>query len=328
MKKTVALIMAVCLCLCFCGCTDKNEPAKNKDFTLNIYCLNGPTGMGMAKLMEKSDAEKTKGKYAFKVCTSADQVTSQIISGNAHIAAVPTNLASVLYSKTGGKIQTLCVNALGVLYLLDTTGKVTSVKDLAGKTVYMTGQAANPEYVFDYLLQNNGINPQKDIKIVFVSDNQELASFMATGKAEICVAPQPVATVIQSKADVKNAVSFSEEWEKVTKDSALMMGCLVAQKSVIEEHPKEVEQFLAEYENSVKKVKESPENAAPLMEKYGIVSPAAIAKAAIPKCGLAFVTGKEMQTELSGYLQVLYDANPASVGGKIPAGDFWYEANK
>ena len=65
------------------------------------------------------------------------------------------------------------------------------------------------------------------------------------------------------------------------------------------------------------------EDAAALIEKYDIV-PSAVAVRAVPECNIVFITGDEMKQKLSGYLAVLLEQNPKSVGGALPADDFYY----
>ena len=326
-KRIAALMLALALLAGLSACgkkDDKQTESKLATASFNVYCLSGPTGVGMASLMDKSDKGSTKNTYKFTVATATDQVTSQIINKEADIAAVSTNLAANLYAKTNGQIEILAVNTLGVLYVLDSTSSVTSLKDLKGKNVYMTGQGANPEYAFDYLLKENGIDPDKDLTITFVSDNQELASLMIAGTAKVCVAPQPVATAIEKKSNAKNVISLSDEWDKLDNGSSMMMGCIVAQKSVIKNNPEAIKLFLNEYKDSINAAIVDPASIAALCETYNIITPAAIAQAAIPYCGLDYITGSEMKNKLTGYLQVLYNANAASVGGAMPDDGFWY----
>ena len=40
--------------------------------------------------------------------------------------------------------------------------------------------------------------------------------------------------------------------------------------------------------------------------------------------GIVYRNGEEMKKDISAYLQVLYDASPAAVGGKLPDGNFYY----
>ena len=51
-----------------------------------------------------------------------------------------------------------------------------------------------------------------------------------------------------------------------------------------------------------------------------------MAEKALPHCNIVCITGGEMKEKLSGYLQVLFDAEPTSVGGKLPEADFYYGA--
>ncbi len=326
MKNTLTKIFAAALCLVMIlslgACGKKQEETAS----LNIYCLSGPTGVGMADLINKSDNNQTKNDYTITVAAAPEDVTAQVINKTADIACIPTNLAANLYAKTNKEIEILAVNTLSVLYVLDTTGEVKSFADLKGKTVYMPGQGSNPEYIVNHLLNKNGIDPTKNIKIEFKVEAQEVATLMASGKAEICIVPQPVATVIKTKADIKNVINLADVWEDVGEDSSIMMGCVVAQKSVIKENPEAIKTFLDEYKASIEAVKADPAAAAAICESKKIVpTPAAVTTKAIPDCGLAFVTGDELKTQLSGYLKVLFDAKPASIGGEMPDDNFWYE---
>lgn len=329
MKNTKRILAAaLCLVMLFSlgACGKKQEQKDDTPVALNVYCLSGPTGVGMADLISKSDNNQTKNDYTITVAAAPEDVTAQVINKNADIACIPTNLAANLYAKTNKEIEILAVNTLSVLYVLDTTGEVKSFADLKGKTVYMPGQGSNPEYIVNHLLNKNGIDPAKDITIEFKAEAQEVATLMASGKAQICIVPQPVATVIKTKADVKNVINLADEWKKAGEDSAIMMGCVVAQKSVIEKNPEAIKTFLEEYKASIEAAKANPAAAAAICESKKILpTPAAVTTKAIPDCGLAFVTGDELKSQLTGYLKVLFDAKPASIGGAMPDDNFWYE---
>ena len=121
------------------------------------------------------------------------------------------------------------------------------------------------------------------------------------------------------------ALNMTEEWNKVAGgNSTLMMGCVIARKEFVEKNGAAVQAFLKEYESSITAVKSDVAAAAGWCETYKIIPKAAIAKQAIPRCGLTFVTGAEMKRQLSGYLDVLFKANPQVVGGSMPADDFYY----
>lgn len=284
----------------------------------------------MAPLWANADAKEAVNDYTFNLVSDPTLAVAAITSGSADIAAVPTNLASTLYKKTSGKVQVLAVNTLGVLYMLDCGAGISSVQDLKGKEIYTSGQGANPEYILNYVLEKNGLDPKKDVTIRFVEDNDALVAAIVQGKAQVAMVPEPKATacLVQMKSvgkTVQVALNMTEEWNKVAGgSSALMMGCVIARKDFVEKNPVAVQAFLQEYKASIEAVKADVAAAAKLCETYKIIPKAAIAQQAIPRCNLTFVSGAQMKTQLSGYLNVLYAANKASIGGGMPADDFYY----
>lgn len=298
---------------------------------VRITTIAGPTGVGMAQLMAQNDAQKTANAYTFDVVDDPTKAVAAVSNGSTDIAAVPTNLAATLYKKTSGKVQILAVNTLGVLYMLDNGAGIKTVADLKGKEIYSSGQGANPEYVLRYILEKNGLNPDKDVKLHFVEDNDALTAAIVQGAAQVAMVPEPKVTacLVQMKAAGKTvptvALNMTEEWNKVAGGSSmLMMGCVIARKEFVEKNGAAVQAFLKEYESSITAVKSDVEAAAGWCETYKIIPKAAIAKQAIPRCGLTFVTGAAMKQQLSGYLDVLFKANPKVVGGSMPADDFYY----
>ncbi len=321
-KRLISIILA---CVLVLGAALSAASCGKNDEAMNIFVLKGPTGVGAVSLIDKASAEtpETKGNYNFNLVSSADEIRAKILSGEADIAAVPTNLASALYNKTEKDLVVLAVNTLGVLYILDATGTINSVSDLAGKTIYSTGQGANPEYVLRYILAENGVT---DANIEFLAENDEMATKMISGDIKIALVPQPVATQITVKnQDVKIALDMTEEWDKIDSESALMMGCIVTTKTYLEKNEKAVKAFLDEYKASIEAVLADVDAAASLCEKHGVIPAAAIAKKAIPNCHITFITGEEMETALSGYLKVLFDANPQSIGGALPDSGLYYK---
>ncbi len=299
----------------------------------SVYALKGPTSMGMVKLMSDQDALAEEEKaYNFTIVTAVDEIGPAIIQGNADIAAMPANLAAVLNQKTQGGIKVLAINTLGVLYLVGTGEEVTSIADLAGKTIYASGKGATPEYALNYILKGNGLDPEKDVTIEWKAEHAEcLASLLASEDA-IAMLPQPFVTTAQMKNDsVKVLLDLTEEWNKLQEGaenpSTMITGVVAARTAFIEENPEAVDQFLADYEASIQYAQEDVEGAAALIGGYEIV-PEAVAAKALPACNITFISGEEMAASLGGYLQVLYDANPESVGGALPEETFYYAGNE
>ncbi len=303
--------------------TNNNQPSEEKPEKIRVITLAGPTGMGMAKLVEDDKNGNTAYDYEFTVSSAPDQVSPEIIKGNYDIAAVPVNLASVLYNKTEGKLQVAGINTLGVLYMLENGNTINSISDLKGKTIYATGQGSNPEYVLRYILEKNNIDPDRDVTIEFFAEHAELATKLKLNEVAIGMLPEPQVTSATMGSNVRIALDITEEWSKVS-DYRLVQGCIIVRKEFAEKHPTALKKFLEEYKASVDFVNDNIDQAASLIEKAGIVPKAAIAKVAIPNCNICLVTGDEMKSSVGQMLNVLFEANQQSVGGKLPDDKFYY----
>lgn len=324
MKKILAVILSLALVFALVGCGNAQKTGE-----VNIYVLSGPTGIGAVNLRADAEAGKTENTYNFKMVDANDEIVAAVSTGKADIAAVATNLASSLYNKTEGNVTVIAVNTTSVLSILTNGAEIKDIKDLKGKTIYSPGQGANPEYILRFVLSSNGIDPDKDVTINFVSDGSQLPAIWAKpeNKDAVIMAPQPVASSILGKFEGSKAVfDMGEEWAKASKDSSLYMGCVIVRNDFLAKNEGVVKTFLKEYEASIKKATEDIETTASLCETYGIIPKAALAKKAIPSCGLTFITGSEMKTGLSGYLTVMFNENAKSIGGALPKDDFYYAA--
>ena len=345
MKKIISLILFLVICFSFVSCkNENNQPEKPTDqqeenmtpestqneevSTIHIASLKGPTSMGLVGLYNKSDNGELTYTLDYSINGAADEISPLLINGDLDGAAVPANLASVLYNKTGGNIVVAAINTFGVLYIVETGDSIQSISDLKGKKIYSTGKGTTPEYALDFLLENNGIDPDKDVTIDFASEATEVSTLLTEDKSgnAVAVLPQPYVTAALAQNDgLRIAISFADEWEKVTSDSKLVTGVFVFNKQFAESNPNLISSFLKDYSESVDFAKNDTDGAAALIEQYGIVAKAPIAKKALPFCNIDFVVGNEMKETLSGYLQTLYDKNPAAVGGTLPSDEFYYE---
>lgn len=316
MKRIVAMLTAAVMLfslVAFAACSKKQD-----DTEIRIAALKGPTGMGMVKLADKQNYPN----YTVSIEASPDALNPRIISGEVDVAAVPVNLASVLYNKLDGDISVLAVSTLGVLYVVEAGSEVNSVADLAGKTVYATGQGATPEYILNYLLDKNGV--AGSVEVNYVGEHAALATMLADGSAEIGMLPEPnVTSTLAGNDNLRIALNLTEEWNKVC-STELVQGVVIARKSFVNEHPEAIEQFLREYEKSSAFVNENINEAAKLIVDVGILGNVEIAKKAIPNCNISFSKGEAMHKAVEGMLAVLFEANPKSIGGKLPDKDFYY----
>lgn len=301
---------------------ESSAPAAKE--TVNFSILNGPSGVGAAGLLAANDAGETANDYQVSIFTNNNEAADGLTSGSVDIAALASNVAANLYNKTNGAVQTVAVSGLGVLYILENGDTVHAMSDLKGQTIYATGQGANPEYVLNYLLTQNGMDPA-DVDIQWKTAD-EVSALMASGQAKLCMLPVPAATAVQQKnADVREALDLSAEWDSLNNGSRLTMTVLVVRTAFAQEHPQAVENFLADYQKSVEAVTGDPAGAAQTVAQYGITPSAAIAEAAIPKCALVCITGvNNIRNTVQGYYEVLFEANPQAIGGSVPDDGFYY----
>ncbi len=286
---------------------------------VNVAALAGPTGMGLAYMMQDM-----QDRYSVELFTAPDQVTAKIINGEVDIAAVPINLASVLYKKTEGKINVIAINTLGVLYVLENGNTINSIADLAGKTIWSTGEGSTPEYILNYLLDANGLTDS--VKVEYIADNAELIAKLADGSAEVALLPEPHVSIATAQNEtVRVALKVNDLWAEKN-DTELVQGVYIVRADYLAEHKAQVDAFLKDAETSANKVV-TEEDAAAVVVAQGIIGKEPIAKRAIPNCNITLITGAQMKANVSAMLQVLFDANPKSVGGAMPGDDFYYAAD-
>ena len=315
MKYKFSALIAVILALTLSvGCAAE---------TVLVAALKGPTAMGMAAMMRDGG-----DRYEFTLAASADEVTPLLIQGKLDIAAVPANLAAVLYNNTDGGVRVLAVNTLGVLYIVERGNSIESVSDLKGRTLYTAGKGSTPEYALNYILRGNGLDPAADLTIEFKSEHAECVAALLNDPDAVAMLPQPFATVAQAMAeDMRIALDLTREWDALQSDSdvpsTMITGVVAARTEFVEQHPDAVHDFLAAYEASVQFTRNNTAGAAALIGEYDIFD-AAVAEKALPYCNIVFVSGEKMREMLSGYLAELYAQDPASVGGALPNEAFYF----
>lgn len=334
-KKFLSMIMVAAMLVASLSACGENKEQKEEEITIRIGAMSGPTAMSLVKLMSDAEAKETANTYEFaEISTDAAAFVAPIAKGELDIAAVPSNLAANLYAKTEGNVVVLATVNAGVLYAVENTEGDASVKaieslsDLAGRTIYMTGQGAVPEYTVRYLFSENGMNLDEDVEVIWCADTTEALSYISEVDQAVGILPQPFATAACAKTDwVKPVLDLNAEWDALGTGHSIVTGVIVARKDFVEHYPKQTATFMEEYQKSVAYTSEDVEGAAALIEQYGIVAKAAIAQKALPNCHLTGDTGNVMKENVASFLQTLYDQNPQSVGGAMPGDDFYFGAN-
>ena len=309
LKTMIAFSMLAALLLA-AGC------AKTPAEPMRIAALKGPTGMGISYLMQENTTD-----YSVELYDAADSVVGKFVNGEIDVAAVPLNLAATLYNKTDGNVVMLCVDTLGVLYVVENGDTVNSLSDLAGKTVQATGEGSTPQFVLDYLLTQSGLTDQ--VTVEYVGEHTALAALLASGESKLGMLPEPfVSSVMLKNANTRIAIDLNQKWEAAT-GAKLVQGVYIVNREYYNQNADVIQQFLTDYQDSVNRVNTSAD-AADLIAKLGIVASADIAKVAIPRSNIVCITGDDMVNSATAVLNILYNANPASVGGPLPGEDLFY----
>lgn len=292
-----------------------------ENVSVRVTALKGPTGMGLVSLMDKSESGAVNGnEYTFELIGAPSEIPAKLLKGESDIAAIPANLASVIYNNSNGKVEVLAVNTLGVLYLIGSGDEITDLSTLNGKTIYASGKGSTPEYALMYILEQAGVKANVEWK----SEHAECVAAILNDSNAVALLPQPFATTAMLKNSSLHAIlDLNKAWASYSDGSALVTGVVVARKAFIQEHKDAVDQFLLDYAASTTFANENVKDAAKLVGKYNIV-PENVASIALPKCNIVCITGTEMKEKLSGYLEVLYSQNAKAVGGKLPLDDFYY----
>lgn len=303
------------------------DSASGDETVIRVGGLKGPTTMGLVKLMDDAENGTSENNYEFTMVTAADELTAMVAGGKVDIALLPANVASVLYNKTNGGVSVIDINTLGVLYLVSSDTSIETLDQLKGKTVYLTGKGSTPEYSFQYLLSAAGLS-DADVTLEFKSEAAEVASVLAEDPSSIGLLPQPFVTSALMQNDKLSIImDLTSEWDKVQAEgsgSRLVTGVTIVNNDFLTEHADLVDTFLAEHEASIQFTEADPDKTSELIEATGIVAKAAVAKKALPYCNIKFISGDEMKAALSGYLEVLFEQNPSSVGGALPDDAFYY----
>ena len=258
--------------------------------------------------------------------TAADTITAAIVQSNLDIALVPANVAAILYQKTEGQVSVIDINTLGVIYMVTGSDEITSFADLAGKTIYLTGKGTTPDFVLHYLMEQNGIT-EEDVTLEYKSEATEVAAVLAENPDGIGLLPQPFVTAACAQnAELQVVLDMTQEWNHVQGEdgSMLVTGVTIVRNEFLTEHPEAVAQFMTDHAASSSYANENVEDTAALVAEYGIIEKAPVAQAALPKCNITYMDGEEMKSALEGYLTVLFEQSAESVGGSMPAEEFYY----
>jgi len=295
---------------------------------ITIATLNGPSAISMVKMMEDtllSDSAVMK----FVVKTEPNLVKPLLLQGEADMAILPTNMASILFN-LGAKYKIAVIPVWGTLYVFGEDSTVTGWSKLKGKKIYLMGRGMTPDIMFRYLLTRNGFKADKDFSADYsFPTHLELGNAVAAGKAGLAVLSEPMVTLANSKnPKVKRLLSLEDEWNRVFKDTVpFAQTALLVKIEFAEKHPALVKAFVEKYRESIEWVNKNPAAASLLIVKNKILPDTSLARKTIPGCRLEYKEAWPMKAGINSYLKVFFDFDPTIVGGKLPSDDFYLKLN-
>lgn len=321
-RKKVLVFALILFPVFFSLAIEGEQPARVE---LNVVALAGPTGLSLVQMMEEEPELGPEVTVRYSVVRTPEKMTARIVSGEADIAAVPTNLAAVLYRR-GIPVRLAAITNWGVMYLVGKDPTITEWEDLKGRELAVTGRGTTPDILLRYFLQTKGLDPDKDLTIRYYAAPVELVQLVIAGKVDLATLPEPwVTEAVQKNPEIKILLDYQEEWKAATgSERSYPQSCLVVRTELAEKKPGLVRDFLIRATAATEWVNKYPAAAAPLAEKYLFIS-AEAARGSVPRCNLQFIPAWEIREEIDQYLLKLYEFNPETVGGELPDADFYWQ---
>jgi len=292
--------------------------------TVNVALPDGVPALSMVRLLKERPSMGANVTVNYEIVRSPDLLAARVVSGEADIAVVPTNLAAVLHNRNTG-YRLAASTIWGVLYLVSNEN-ITSWEDLRGKTVHTFGRGLTPDIVFRYLLSENNINPERDVTLNYLGSGTELAQAMIAGRVHTAIIPEPALTqVLTRRQDLSVALDLQKEWGDATGlADSYPQASIVISGNLIDNNPEFVRRFLQEVEQSVAWLNANPRTAGTWAEELQIGLTASVVERALPRSNIRFVPAIRARRAIEQYLKVLFDFAPESVGGRLPGENFYY----
>lgn len=281
-----------------------------------------PTISAVKMFKEKPDINSANIDY--KMTLTTDELQSKLVTNEADFAIVPTNLAAKLYNK-GIEYSIVAPVVWGNLYLVSNE-EINDLNELKGKEIYTIGQGLTPDILFRYLLEANGIDPENDVKLTYLSGGSELASNYIAGKSSITIMPEPMLTIVNTKKpETKLVMDLQEEWNKQNgTEFGYPQASLIVKTELVENNKEFVNVFIEEFENSVKWLESEPTMAGEYYNELVTSLDSKVVEKSLPGSNLKYISAEEAKADIEKYLNVLMDFSKDSIGGKLPDEGFYF----
>ncbi len=297
---------------------------KNDELKITVAVLKGPSGIAAAKLLGDNFQPGFGVDTEYIILSSPLEAAAKMTSGEVDAVFLPVNMAAKLYTK-GPKFKLAAVSGLGSLFMVSSDNSIEEWKDLKGKTIYLTGKGATPDYLLRYLLLENGLDPEKDVILDFSAQAPQIAQLIIAERAETSFIPQPFVLQIEMKSkEARTVLDPQEELLRIRGgEQAFPFTAFAISPKLYENRPEAAAALAKALEKSISWTLENPEEASLIIEDFGIMS-ASIAVKAIPVSGIEYIPAPHAQESVEDFLNMMLDLDPVSVGGNLPDEGFYF----
>ena len=170
----------------------------------------------------------------------ADKTMTAVISGEADIGFMGSEASVYMYSEGASDYVVnfaQLTQRAGNFLVARQDNEHFQWADLKGKTVLGGRKGGMPEMVFEYILKENGIDPEKDLTIIQNIDFGSTAPAFADGRGDFTIEFEPGATSLESEGKGHVIASLG-------KDSGYVpYTAFSAKKSYLKEDPDVIQRF-------------------------------------------------------------------------------------
>ncbi len=329
MKKKISMALVFIMLLTFmAGCSNKKEKAKitnEETVTLKVVVPDGIPALTMAKIIKENKSIDKNIALDFSIEKTPDTLASKVLSKEADIAIVPSNLAAQAYNK-GLDYKLSATSSWGSFFLISEEN-IGDLNNLKGKEITTIGKSLTPDIILRYILKQQGLEPDKNVNLNYLNGATELAPNFISGKAKIAAVPEPMlSTILQKKPNTNLVISLNEQWKKLTSSKyGYPQSSLIIKGEVASKHKDFVDKFLKEYEESIKWANANPEDLGKYAEELKLSVNKSVLKEALKRANMNFVSNEEAKGDYDKYFKVLMDSDPKTIGGKLPDENLYFK---
>lgn len=333
MKKIISLLLSLAFVLTFfaVGCTPNVKPDEGDTKTpVTIAMPDGAPVLAVYELLKNSS--KIDGHdVEYKILAGAANIGTSILSGEADVAVMPTNVAAKLYNN-GAKIKMLSVNIFGVLYMVGKNPLTSGTSDLLGKVVLNIGRGGTPDITLKYILDSNNLPyvesetaVEGKVAIRYVNDASEVIAMLKTDKADYGIMGEPAVTNAVKAIPCSVVLDMQSAWNSGVGENSFTQVCVVLGESVYNDKAF-VDDLYAKLTSNVSYLAEDLANIGATLQEKGSSLKVNFTQETLNRCNVQNKKAIEVKAQLENYFKAIYEYDKTFIGGKLPDENLYYNA--